>query len=108
MFESAQNVVTFLSISGPEVERVTHGTPYKFSLLNQSIIRSLWEIGNNFALKNPNQVRPVELERRLRGLLQDRRSILGDLKLQRYISFNSELLKSKKKVYFFFNFISLV
>ena len=43
---------------------------YKFALLKQSIIRSSWEIGHNFALKNPNQVRPVAFERSFRGLLQ--------------------------------------
>ena len=42
---------------------MTCGTPYKLALLNQSIIRSLWEIGHKFSLKNPNQVRPVKLER---------------------------------------------
>ena len=64
-------VVSPISISELKEETVTYSKSYKFSLLNQSIIRSLWEIGHNFSLKNPNQVRPVSLERRLRGILQD-------------------------------------
>ena len=39
---------------------------YNFSLLNESIIRSLWETGQNFALKNSNQVILVELEIRFK------------------------------------------
>ena len=61
---------------------MTRGTPYKLALLNQSIIRSLWKIGHNLALKNPNQVRPMEFERRFKGLLQDRISDIEDPKLQ--------------------------
>ena len=67
---SAWNLVFGLSISEPKEETVTCGKPYKFALLNQSKIGSLWEIGHNFALKNQNQIRPVEFERRFRGLLQ--------------------------------------
>ena len=77
---------------------MTRGTPYKFNLLNQSIIKSLWEIGHNFVLKNSNQVIPMALERRLRGILKGRIKNLGDPKLQRYISFNIELLKINKNV----------
>ena len=57
-----------LSISEPKDETVTRGKSYKFALLNQSIIRSLWEIGHNFVLKNPNHIRPVALEGSFRGL----------------------------------------
>ena len=41
---------------------MTCGTPYKFTLVNESIIRSSWEIGHNFVLKNPNQVKPMHLK----------------------------------------------
>ena len=67
---SIQILVSCVSILELKEETVTHGTPYKVALLNQSIIRSLWEIWHNFVLKNPNQVRPMEFERRFRGLLQ--------------------------------------
>ena len=43
---------------------------YKFDLLNQSIIRSSWEIGHNFVLKNPNQVKPMAFERRFIRLIK--------------------------------------
>ena len=63
MVAITQTVVFFLSISETKDETVTRGKSYKFALLNQSIIRSLWEIGHNFVLENPNQVRPVAFER---------------------------------------------
>jgi len=62
---------------------MTPGTLYKFTLLNQSIIRSLWEIGHNVSLKNPNQVRPVAFKIGFRGLLQDQISDIEDPKSQR-------------------------
>ena len=68
MATHTQTVVLFVSILGHKDETMTCGMPHKFTLLNLSIIRSLWEIGHNFSLRNPNQVRPVALERRLRGL----------------------------------------
>ena len=64
------NIVLFLSILELKEETVTRSTLYNFTLLNQSIIRSLWEIGHKFALKNQNQVRPMALERGFRGLPQ--------------------------------------
>ena len=64
-------IVFFVSISEPKEEKLTREMSYKFSLLNQSIIRSLWGIGHNASLKNPNQVRPVEFERIFKGLLKD-------------------------------------
>ena len=70
MVTSTQTVVSWLSISETKDETVTRGKSYKFALLNQSIIRSLWEIGHNFVLENPNQVRPVAFKRELRGLTQ--------------------------------------
>ena len=70
-----------LSISEPKEETVTRGKSYKFALLNQSIIGSLWDIGHNFALKNPNQVRPVTFERSLRGILKGQISDIEDLQL---------------------------
>ena len=70
MVASTQTVVYWISISETKDETVTRGKSYKFALLNQSIIRSLWEIGHNFVLENPNQVRPVAFERSFRGLLQ--------------------------------------
>ena len=76
-------VVSFVSILEMKEERVLHGMPYKFDLLNQSIIRSLWEIGHNFVLKNPDQVRPVELEIIFMGLQQGRISNIEDPKSQR-------------------------
>ena len=48
--------VSLLSISETKDKIVTRGKPYKFALLNQSKVGSLWEIGNNFVLKNPNQI----------------------------------------------------
>ena len=69
MAGSTWTVVSYLQISEPKEQTVTRGKPYKFALLNQSIIRSLWEIWNKFVLKNPNQVRPLEFERRFIGLL---------------------------------------
>ena len=70
MATSTRTVVFGLSISEPKEEKVTRGKSYKFSLLNQSKIGSLWEIGHNFALKNLNQIRPVAFERSFIGLLQ--------------------------------------
>ena len=77
---------------------MTRGTPYKCALLKQSLIRALWEIGYNSPLKNPNWVRPMALERRLRGILQDWKLDIEDLKWQRYTRFNIELLEGKKKL----------
>ena len=68
-----QTVVCFLSISELKEETMIRGKSYKFAILNQSIIGSLWEIGHNVSLKNPNKVRPVTLERRCRGVLKDQR-----------------------------------
>ena len=78
-----QTLVSCVSISKPKEETVTRGTQYKFTLLNQSIIRSLGEIGHNFVFKNPNQVRIVAFERIFRGLIQGRISDIEDLKSQR-------------------------
>ena len=69
MVASTQTVVYWLSISETKDETVTRGKSYKFSLLNQSIIRSLWEIGHNFVLENPNQVRPVAFKIEFYGIL---------------------------------------
>ena len=66
----ARTIVSFLSISKAKRETVTRGKSYNLAILNQSIIGSLWESGHNFALKNPNQVRPVAFERSFRELLQ--------------------------------------
>ena len=76
---------------------MTRGTSYKFVLLNQSIIRSSWEIGHNSFLKNPILIRPIGLKRGLRVLPQD--EMLGpvDPNLHRYNRFNIELLECKKK-----------
>ena len=68
MAASTSIVVSFISISEPKDETVTRGKLYKFALLNQSIIRSSWEIEYKVVLKNPNQVRPVAFERIFRGL----------------------------------------
>jgi len=73
-------VVSSLSIVDLKDKTMTRGKFYKFALLNQSIIRSLWEIGHNFVLKNPNQVIPMALERRCRGLIQGQKSHIGDIK----------------------------
>ena len=64
MAKSTQTLVSYVSILEPKEEKAILGKLYKFSLLNEPIIRSLWEIGHNFALKNPNQVRPMEFETR--------------------------------------------
>ena len=81
---------------------MTRGTSCNFPLLNQSIIRSLWEIWLNFVLKNQNQVRPVALERRLKGILQDliilnyrdtSVSISSSLKSRKYVSIFFKLHK---------------
>lgn len=79
-----------------EVEIVTCGSSYKFTILNQSIIRSLWEIGNNAILENPISIRLTGLEIGLSGLPQDKILILGDLKLHRYDRFNIDLLQREK------------
>jgi len=60
---------------------MTRGTSYNFTLLNQSIIKSSWEIWHNSSLENPILIRLVGLERVLRGLPQDAILELGDLKL---------------------------
>ena len=49
-------------------------------------------------MKNPNWVRPVALEKQLRGIPQDRKLDIGNLKQQRYTRFNMELLEDKKKL----------
>ena len=82
MAASTQTVVSYVSISEPKEETMTRGTSYKFALLNQSIIRSLWEIGHNFVLKNPNQVKNVAFERRLRGILKGKILDIEDPKSQ--------------------------
>ena len=76
MATSAWTLVFDISISEPKEETVTRGKSYKFTLLNQSRIRSLWEIGHNFVLENPNQVRTMEFERSFRGILQ---GIISDI-----------------------------
>ena len=60
---------------------MTRGKSYKFTILNQSIIGSLWEIGHKFSLKNPNQIRPMALERSFIGLLQGPISDIEDPQL---------------------------
>ena len=62
MVGSKRNAVYFLSILEAKDETVTHGKSYNFAILNQPIIRSLWEIGHKFSLENPNQVRCMEFE----------------------------------------------
>ena len=69
MAGSKWTIVFGILISEPKEETGTRGKSYNFSLLNESIIRSSWEIGHKFVLKNPNQVRPMEFERIFRGLL---------------------------------------
>ena len=81
MAVSTQTVVYGLSILEPKEETMTCGKSYKFALLNQSKIGSLWEIGHNFALKNPNQIRPMAFERSFRGLLQGLISDIEELQL---------------------------
>ena len=78
MVASRQPIFSWLSILETKDEIMTRGKSYKFALLNQSIIRSLWEIGHNFVLENPNQVRPVAFERSFRGLLQD---LISDIEI---------------------------
>ena len=80
MEEITQNLVSFVSISKLKEKTVTCGKSYKFSLLNQSKIISLWEIGHKFVLKNPNQVRPMDLERSFRVLRQGQISDIEDPK----------------------------
>ena len=81
-----------MHVSDPKVETVTHGTSYKFALLNQSKSKSLWEISHNVSLENPIWLRLVALERGRRRILQIEISELDDPKLQRYIRFNIRLL----------------
>ena len=83
MAEIEWTIVSCVSISELKEEAMTRGTSYKFSLLNQSIIRSLWEIGHNFGLKNPNQVKPMAFERRFKVLLHGQISDTKDPKSQR-------------------------
>ena len=83
MAASTRTIGFDILISEPKKETMTCGKSYKFSLLNHSINRSSWEIGHNFALKNPNQVRPVAFKRRFRELLQGQISAIEDLKSQR-------------------------
>ena len=71
---------------------MTHGTSYKFALLNQSKSKSLWEISHNSSLENPIWLRLVALEIAHRRILQVAISELEDPKLQRYIRFNIRLL----------------
>jgi len=88
---------------------VTRGTSYKFSLLKKCIIRPSWEIGHNSFFENPVSIRMVALERGLRGILEFGISDLGDLKFQRYIRFNIELMQSEKFCEFLIKFcINLV
>ena len=84
---------------------MTRGTSYKFSLLERSIIRSLWEISHNSSLENPIGVRLVALERGHRGLPQVAILELGVLKVQRYIGGNIELLQRKKRCVDIFKFL---
>ena len=76
-------VASCISISDPKKETVTRDMSYKFILLNQSIIRPLWEIKHNYVLNHPNQFKPMSVERRFRGLLQDQISDIEDPKSQR-------------------------
>ena len=81
MATSKQTEVSCLPILEPKEETRRRGKSYKFALLNQSIIGSLWEIGHIFVLKNPNQVRPMTFERSFRGLLQGLILDIEDLQL---------------------------
>ena len=76
-----QNLFYFLLILDSKEETGRCGKSYKFALLNQSIIGSLWEIKHIFALKNPNQIRPVAFERSFRGLIQGQISDIEDSQL---------------------------
>ena len=75
---------------------MTRNTSYKFAPLNQCIIKSLWENGHNSFLKNTILIRPVGLERGIKGLWQGKISDFRDTKLHRYNRFNIELLEGKK------------
>ena len=75
---------------------MTHGTSYKFALLERYIIKSSWEIVHNSFLENLNSIILVALERGHRELLQLIIAELEKLKLQSYSHFNIELLKSRK------------
>jgi len=86
------NVVCWVSFLGLKDETVTRGTLYKFALLNQSIIRSSWEIEHNTFVKNAIFIRPVGLEIRLGGLPHEYNFRPRDPKLYRYNSINIELL----------------
>ena len=81
-----------MCVSDSKVETLTHGTSYKFALLNQSKSKSPWEISHNSSLENPIWLRLVALERGRRRLLQVAISELDDPKLYRYIRFNIRLL----------------
>jgi len=75
-------------VLGLKVNTLTRGTSYKFILLNQSIIRSAWEIWHNTSLVNPILIRLAGLERELRGISKDEMLGLGDYKSQRYNRLN--------------------
>ena len=76
---------------------MTHGTSYKFALLERSIIRSSWEIVHNSSLENPIWIRLVALERGHRGLLRIAILEHKDPNVQSYNHFKIELLKERKK-----------
>ena len=83
MVTSTWTVVLGISISEPKEETMTRGNLYKFALLNQAIIKSLWEIGHNVVLKRPNQVRPIAFKRGFRELPHGLISDIEDPKSQR-------------------------
>ena len=62
---------------------MTHGDLYKFTILNQSIFQSSWDIEHKYSLKNRILFSIVGLETRLRGLPQDEILDPGDPKLHR-------------------------
>ena len=52
-----------MRISGSKTKIMTHGIPYKFTLLKEAIINTLWEICDHFPLAYLNSMKPMELGR---------------------------------------------
>jgi hypothetical protein len=56
--------VSLLLVSKYEVKTVTHGIPYKFTIMNSPKINTLWENCHHFPLAYQNLRKPIDLERR--------------------------------------------
>ena len=78
--------VSLILVSKAEVKTVTRGIQYKFAILNNPKINTLWENCHDFLLAYQNLMKPVDLERGDPRLPKESSSNLEGNKFKSYIS----------------------